>query len=81
MLLLLLLVQQQVLLCSVPGWGVQKSAVSPGGDCRLLLVLVLVLQQARWRSHREWFPMGAWSRLLVDHQQLWLQLVLLLLQQ
>ena len=33
----------------------------------LLLLLVQLWQQARWRSHREWFPMCAWSRLLVDH--------------
>ena len=35
---------QLVLLCSVPWWGMQESVVSPGGDCRLWLLLLLVQQ-------------------------------------
>ena len=35
---------QLVLLCSVPWWGMQKSVVSPGGDCRLWVLLLLVQQ-------------------------------------
>ena len=40
----LVLLSLLVQLCSVPWWGVQKSAVSPGGDCRLLWQLVLLRQ-------------------------------------